>query len=309
VVLKIIKHCKESLPTLVAGSLLGMDVDDILEVTNCFPFPSSSDDSDGMAGQEYQMQMMKALRDVNVDNNQVGWYQSTCLGTYCSRDLITTQVEFQETIGTNAVVIIFDPFKTTRGSLSLQAFRLTDKFMAVWKAGGFSLASIEGAPIATSGIFEEVPIRIHNSHVFRALLHELAEKDDLDCDFDRLDLGTNPFLEKNLQFLIEQVDELSECHQQASYWKQRIAKIRTAQAQWTAERKAENERRVAEGEEPLPEEDPTNPLFKPLTNFAKVDRLDTLLLTAQIGKYCDQVNNFVGQSFSKLFLAGSLHKE
>lgn len=44
VVLKIIKHCRESYPVDVTGQLLGLDVDGVLEVTNCFPFPSSDDD-------------------------------------------------------------------------------------------------------------------------------------------------------------------------------------------------------------------------------------------------------------------------
>ena len=39
-VLRIIKHCRESLPTLVAGSLLGLDVGNRLEVTNCFSHPA-----------------------------------------------------------------------------------------------------------------------------------------------------------------------------------------------------------------------------------------------------------------------------
>lgn len=41
VVLKIVKHCKEGFPTLVTGQLLGLDVGQTLEVTDCFPFPVS----------------------------------------------------------------------------------------------------------------------------------------------------------------------------------------------------------------------------------------------------------------------------
>ncbi|MCL7032414.1 hypothetical protein MKW94_020103, partial [Papaver nudicaule] len=69
-VLKIIKHCKESSPALVTGQLLGLDVGSVLEVTNCFPFP---------------LEMMRCLREVNVDNNTVGWYQSTLLGSFQTR--------------------------------------------------------------------------------------------------------------------------------------------------------------------------------------------------------------------------------
>ena len=34
VVLKVIQHCQEHFPVSVAGSLLGLDIDDVLEVTH-----------------------------------------------------------------------------------------------------------------------------------------------------------------------------------------------------------------------------------------------------------------------------------
>lgn len=39
VILKILQHCNESLPQLVTGQLLGLDVGQTLEVTDCFAFP------------------------------------------------------------------------------------------------------------------------------------------------------------------------------------------------------------------------------------------------------------------------------
>jgi translation initiation factor 3 subunit H len=60
---------------------------------------------------------------------------------------------------------------------------------------------------------------------------------------------------------------------------------------------------------PLPEEDASLPIFRPLPELRNAkDPLDTLLLSAQISNYCGQVNRFAGQSFGKIFLAGSLHK-
>jgi translation initiation factor 3 subunit H len=41
VVLKIVRHCNSSLPQLVTGQLLGLDVGQTLEVTDCFAFPVS----------------------------------------------------------------------------------------------------------------------------------------------------------------------------------------------------------------------------------------------------------------------------
>lgn len=41
VLLKIARHCKENatINTIVTGQLLGLDVGQTLEVTDCFPFP------------------------------------------------------------------------------------------------------------------------------------------------------------------------------------------------------------------------------------------------------------------------------
>mgnify|MGYP001810755843 CR=1 FL=1 len=36
----------------------------------------------GEGGESYQLEMMRCLRDVNADNNTVGWYQSTISGSY-----------------------------------------------------------------------------------------------------------------------------------------------------------------------------------------------------------------------------------
>lgn len=45
VLLKMMNHCTEKVPIQVAGQLLGLDNGGVLEVTNCFPFPSSYSDS------------------------------------------------------------------------------------------------------------------------------------------------------------------------------------------------------------------------------------------------------------------------
>ena len=66
--LKLVKHCHDCLPSLVAGSLLGLDENGILEITHCFPIPTPRDDGEE-AGDDFQMEMMKMLREVNVDNN------------------------------------------------------------------------------------------------------------------------------------------------------------------------------------------------------------------------------------------------
>jgi translation initiation factor 3 subunit H len=75
---------------------IGMDVDGELQITNCFPFPSTeapvSDEKDSTAGAAaaprakantyYQTEMVRCLREMNVDANSVGWYQSASLGNF-----------------------------------------------------------------------------------------------------------------------------------------------------------------------------------------------------------------------------------
>ena len=89
--------------------------------------------------------MMTALREVNVDNNTVGWYQSSYMGSYCTKDTIVHQLQYQETLP-NSVVIIYDGVKTAQGTLSIKALRLTDAFCDKYKGAGTGADSYAVAP-------------------------------------------------------------------------------------------------------------------------------------------------------------------
>jgi len=325
VVLKIIKHCKENLPELATGQLLGLDVDeDVLEVTNCFPFPASQhgnsllnqqentndEEVDASAsatenlGAEYQIEMMRCLREVNVDNNCVGWYSSTYMGTFLNESAIETQYNYQERIK-KSVVLIYDPVKTAQGVLSLKAYRLTQPFLELYRQQTFTKQSLAKANMTFNEIFEEVPIRISNSLLVKAFLFELTESKTMDSEFERLDLATNSFLEKNLECLIECLDDLSTEQNKLQFYQRNVQRQQVHQNAWLLKRKQENQVRKMNGEELLPEEDPTNPMFKPI---AEPSRLDSLLITNQINNYCKQINDFSGNSFAKLFLAHHFQK-
>merc|ERR1719253_927693 len=95
--------------------------DGCLEITHAFPFPEPHDDkgdvvktSDDAAnvdeeaaaldGHEFQLEMMKMLREVNVDNNCVGWYQSMYLGTHSTSSLLENQLS--STLTSRSIFII-----------------------------------------------------------------------------------------------------------------------------------------------------------------------------------------------------------
>jgi len=312
VVLKIIKHCQESFPDLVTGQLLGLDIANTLEVTNCFPFPTDTTNDDenveesaiSSAMAEYQLEMMKCLREVNVDNNAVGWYSSTYMGSFINKATIDTQYNYQEKINT-AVVVVYDPVKTSQGHLSLKAYRLTQNFMALYEQKRFTKESMIKNGISFHNIFEEIPISIHNSHLVTAFLTELGDSGKIqdDSSVAALDLSTNPFLEKNLEVLLDNMDDLGAEQSKFQYYQRNLQKHLQQQNTWLQKRRAENLARKAAGEELLPEEDPS--AYKLPT---EPSRLDSLLISNQINNYCMQINQFSATSFTKLFCVAGLQK-
>ncbi|EFJ10502.1 hypothetical protein SELMODRAFT_271999 [Selaginella moellendorffii] len=309
VVLKIIKHCKECMPALVTGQLLGLDIGTTLEITNCFPFPSRGGEEDEELesdGANYQLEMMRCLREVNVDNNTVGWYQSTYMGSFQTVELIETFLNYQENIK-RCVCIIYDPLRSSQGVLALKALRLTDSFMELYRSNNFNGEKLREKNVTWQDIFEEIPVRISNSALVSALMTELeTDSPATQCDFDRLVLSTNPFMEKNLEFLIECMDDLSMEQQKFQFYYRNLARQQTQQQAWLQKRRAENMARRQAGEDPLPEDDPNNAVFK---SIPEPSRLDSYLITNQIANYCSQINGFAGQSFSKIYLMDAVHED
>lgn len=73
--MKILKHARENPHDSASGPLLGLVVNHTLEVTNCFPLPpvstnAAGEEDDGAA--TFQLDMLRCLREVNVDHLQVG---------------------------------------------------------------------------------------------------------------------------------------------------------------------------------------------------------------------------------------------
>ena len=269
--MKIVKHCHESLPTMVQGALLGLAVGgDVLEVTHAFPNPSSGKNDDEI-DEEYQFEMMRMLREVNVDNNCIGWYQSNYLGVNSKAAVLETQFSYQTEVSPNSVVILYDPLQTANGNFCLKAFRLSDECLKMKKKKSGTNDFIQ-----PSNIFEELPIKCTNPSLATAMLQDWSPKSDI--ALDRLDMSTQPYLEKHLQSLCGWVDELAAEQQKFQYYTRHLARGNNkSKAGWAT---------------------PEAPR-----------RMESLLLTNQIENYCEQMDKYVGGGLGKLFLTGGLHKE
>ena len=156
VVMKIIKHCSQIFPTTATGSVVGMDMDGVLQITNTFPFPTvdipASDSHHestaasnlaaaaprAKANTVYQNEMIKYLREVNVDANNVGWYTSANMGNFVNTNMIENQYFYQKELNERTVALVHDVSRSSQGSLSLRAFRLSPTFMTQFKEGKFS---------------------------------------------------------------------------------------------------------------------------------------------------------------------------
>lgn len=337
VLLKIMKHATECLPDLCYGTLLGLDTDFSLEVTNCVASP----DLDPEDSKKYQLDMLKLLRDINMDVNPVGVYHSTDLsyeGSFATMQLIEGlfrhQDEYDRDSEQKFAAIIFDPLQSRKGKLSLKAYRLSDTFMDFYRGKDIKV-SVEGNVVHLSAsviqavggvqddgnavpvtshnqlsaeeIFEEIPIEITNSHLFTVLVEDLKDRsgDKIDVDFDRFNLSTNPHLEQKFELLLNLMDKLSNEINKTKDEQRKISRYEADQIKWIEQRRVLNKAREERGENRLPEVDPTNPVFKPMV---PVTTLESMLIRKQINMYCDEVNKFVGAGFSKLYLANAVQE-
>ncbi|KAG6419859.1 hypothetical protein SASPL_116371 [Salvia splendens] len=310
VILKIIKHCKEFSPALVTGQLLGLDVGSVLEVTNCFPFPIREEDEEIEAeGANYQLEMMRCLREVNVDNNTVGWYQSTMFGSFQTVELIETFMNYQENIR-RCVCIIYDPSRANQGVLALKALKLSDTFMELYRTNNFKGEKLREKNLSFVDIFEEIPIKVSNSALISAFMTELeADTPVTQCDYDRLQLSTSPVLERNVEFLIECMDDLSMEQQKFQFYYRNLSRQEAQKQAWLQKRRAENVSRKNAGEEPLPEEDHTNSIFKPIPEPSRLDSFLFAVWIAYLLFIALVLDIVAGQSFSRLYLMKALHEK
>lgn len=305
--LKIAQHCKSaSANQVVTGQLLGLDVGQTLEVTDCFPFPSNlaEDDSEaGPDGESYQLEMMRCLREINVDNNTVGWYQSTVSGSYQVVEIIETFITFMESLE-RCICIVYD-VSGSIGSAAVKALRLTEGFVEAYREGSLTVEKIRAKGMSWKDVFVEIPVSVHNSALALALAAEIEPNSGVSqLDLDRLMLGPGHALEKNLEYLSDCLDDLVGEQNKLSVYHNQLRRHQQQIAQWKLARRAENQSRRAAGEEPLPEDPPEGEFKKP----AEPSQLDNMLLSNQMSVYAEHISSGASQAIEKLVLLEGLQQ-
>ena len=54
---------------------------------------------------QYQVNILKKLRAINMDYHQVGWYQSTYLSSHVTKEFLESHVRYQQAISESVVLI------------------------------------------------------------------------------------------------------------------------------------------------------------------------------------------------------------
>lgn len=276
VFMQIMKHCRQHTPKPVTGQLLGLDVGDTLQVTHSYGYVQRmSDESGGHEdGEKYQMETLKRLREVNVDSNTVGWYQTTHLGQFFSGTVIETQYLYQTEIARSCLVV-YDSLQSAIGKPAFKALQLTRDFMKAYaEANEAGRAAMAEFP--SSGMFQEIPVSINSSVIAEAFLLDWAISDPISTtsQVGILDVENQAFLEKNVQLLIGSLQELADEQQKL------IMHERMASRKGDAPQKGKGFR----------------------GNQGPPRQLDTMVLSQQIQNYCKAINGFAGDTFGKLYL-------
>lgn len=205
-------------------------------------------------------------------------------------------------------MLVYDPLRTSQGSLALAALRLSDKFFALYKRGEFTKDSVSEMNLSFADIYQQIPVEVNNSGVFKAMLIELGENAAFQPTFESLDMATHSFLETNLETLNLCISDLQSEQVKQQIWQKNANKVLAQQQAFLQRRKAENVQRRAMGQDLLPESpadlEHENPaVFKLPT---EPSRLESLLITNQINNHCEEILKFGGQSLSKLFVSKSV---
>ncbi|KIY50608.1 hypothetical protein FISHEDRAFT_38783 [Fistulina hepatica ATCC 64428] len=316
VVSKIMKHAQQISAHAAHGLLLGLDFDGTLEVSNSFPLPhhlSEDDEKSSKSVARYQASMLRSLREVQADDNVVGFYQAMTLGAFFTQSLVEAQAVYQERLRHGGVVVVHDISQASRGNASFHAYRLTANFLEAHKKSAFNTVGLIDHHLTFSSVLEEIPLKVRINPLLSSFLDILstpapsqsildeipsAASSPLLSSFKALDLGQGN-LSNNLSHLVDAVDAYRTEEGNLAYMSRQIARERAKVEAYVAKRKEENATRAAQGLPPLPEED-VNRLFRVPV---EPSRLDSLLMLGQLDAYGKSLAGMTSTGLVKMYAA------
>ncbi|EIW69263.1 translation initiation factor 3 subunit H [Tremella mesenterica] len=202
VLLKIIKHSTDSLPpppqnlqqdrnpppttALSAhvdaqGVLLGLDLEGVMEVEDCFALPGGDTNFTSSSYSARLIDYLRAssssdqLRGASLPDSPVGIYLSTHNGGFVTRSTIELLLAVERVSGRGkAVLVIHDASRANGRDLNLKAWRLSDGAKAAAQKGKWDGQSLVENKLTASTLLEPLPLTISSPQLISAFLTSLS---------------------------------------------------------------------------------------------------------------------------------------
>lgn len=315
VMMKIVKHCKDSHAANGSnawGTLLGMEMDGVLEVSNVFGLPGArvergdEEERSTKSSMQYMAEMLRMLRQVSADVNPVGLYHGSFLGPFLNTSIVdglNTLSMLMEREGHHgrgkAVLLVHDYAQLAEGNAALRAYRLAPTFLDAYRQGKFTSQSLAEHKLTFANVLLEIPVHVRNTALMDAFISTLAtenapaprliprsSKDRLAAPLDMhvqpsyldLHLALEPVLVSTVDSTLDAAESYAAEAGNVGYQARQIAREKARAEAFVARRQQENATRQAAGLAPLPL-DEVNKLFK---IPAEPNRLESLLLLNQL---------------------------
>uniref|UniRef100_A0A7S1W5K7 JAB1/MPN/MOV34 metalloenzyme domain-containing protein n=1 Tax=Neobodo designis TaxID=312471 RepID=A0A7S1W5K7_NEODS len=184
--LRIVKHARDGGTRTVSGTITGMQVGTVAEVTNAVPYVQSPDAEDeGRRDRADHQALIDKLGASGFDRFPLGRYACCTHSTHLnSRHLM--HLEGCVRRGEPSVVIAYDPLRSAMGKLYVKAYVLGDAYLAALREE-LDLAKRPDGDVAIDerrrhkkmdgeGMLKEVPVEVYASSLQQQLLSKLAQQ-------------------------------------------------------------------------------------------------------------------------------------
>lgn len=317
--MRIVKHCRDSHSNYGAsawGAILGAEVRGTLEVSNVFGLPGSRERADeeerGTKNtMQYIGEMLRLLRQVNIEISPAGLYQGCFLGPFLnsavvdSLNTLSIMVERENENGT-AVLIVLDYGQLAQGNTLARAFRLSPSFIDAYRKGKITTQNLVEHRLTINDILVELPLRVVNSSMLNALLTTLSTESvpeptlvrptskerlmapasaHITPNYMDLNLALEPVLMSSIETTFDTLENYASEAGNVGYQTRQIAREKSRADAYVARRRAENETRVSAGLQPLEIEDVSKHFKIP----AEPNRLESMLLLHQLNSASERL--------------------
>ena len=299
--MKMASFCKNGKVTeeYPCGTLLGLIDGETMEITDCFFYPTNTDED----MRKYKIDMLRCARTVNGDYLSVGWFTPSVHGEFVDHDFINCQAQHQFE-DPDAVVLVYDPQKTVKGCLSMKAYRLNDEFLELARVEIERLNS-DVMKLTKSTILVEIPIEVTSTPLDNILAQTLKARNPVPQNVDFSGLSPASYLEHQLKGVIQSVDKLREENAKFRQHRHSVDFHNRKKEILEIDREYENAERRALGQPLLPDVD----LSKVKPPKEKPERLTATLAAAQLDNLAEDVEEISSQSLANIFAIKAMEND